>query len=194
VFEGEDAALDQERERVGVVVGVRSASDLPGLNPRRFSVSLGVCDELNLLNMRVSRSKVIIALFALLAFGGQSLAAVNLPCAVMGDHLTPSNMAAQADDIGTHHAAMGDGEMAHGAIDNSAMDHSAMDDSAMAAMDTNCCDHGQCSMADCLFPGFAAVDMQSTPAVHLASMPAAEYAQSYSAADLAELYHPPLSR
>ena len=147
--------------------------------------------------MRVSGSKVIIAVFALLAFGGQSLAAVNLPCAAMGDHFAPANMAAQADHTGMHHAAMVDSEMHHGAMDHGAMDHGAMDHSAMDAQSAageNCCEHGQCSMADCLSLGFAAVDAQSNPAVHLARVPAAEYAQSYSAADLAELYHPPLSR
>jgi uncharacterized protein involved in copper resistance len=167
--------------------------------------------------MRVSGSKVIIAVFALLAFGGQSLAAVNLPCAAMGDHVAPANMVAGADHSGMNHTAMADSEMHHGAMDHNAMDHKAMDHKAMhhgamdhSAMDhsamgssaldaqgaagENCCEHGQCSMADCLSPGFAAVDAQSNPAVHLARVPAAEYAQSYSAADLAELYHPPLSR
>jgi len=123
-----------------------------------------------------SRLKLPIVLLLLLTIAGQSLAALNAPCAEMQDH-----------DHASMHANMPSGMDAH-----AGMQHDHHQPPASAACD--CCDHALCAMVHCTPAPAAMIDYRVAEATPLARVFTARLPAPYLAADKAAPYRPPILR
>lgn len=127
--------------------------------------------------MRLSGIKFGMAMIALLAFISQAFAVVDIPCAGMDNHPAPT--------VTTDQMAM-DSTMAHAS-------HVQSDDSD-ASGGADCCNHKQCSQADCLASNVAVVSSLALLSVQFPQRLNTEYLFSFLTQDASSLFRPPISR
>lgn len=127
--------------------------------------------------MRLSGIKFGMAMIALLAFISQAFAVVDIPCAGMDNHPAPT--------VTTDQMAM-DSTMAHAS-------HVQSDDSEISGV-ADCCNHKQCSQADCLASSVAVVSTHAPFPVQFVQSLDTEYSVSFLTQEASSLFRPPISR
>lgn len=135
------------------------------------------------------RYRLFIAILALVAFVGQSVASPHA-CDTMTQHMSIDKaqhslepLPQQADTDTS--AGMGH-NMGHGM-------HMPMTDTLYISP-ADCCENQQCSLTDCLSLTSAAVDGRAQNSFEGGNIPSMAYTEAYATAETAELYHPPISR
>ncbi len=133
--------------------------------------------------MGKSRFKILALWLLILAYAGQSFAAMELPCDGKQDHGAHSSVDMSMDTPET------------GGMQHPGHDHAMTEVTDTGTDDAcDCCDQAQCAMAHCNAAPAGAGSFPAPDITYLGEAFDSRYAVSYLAVSPTTLYRPPISR